>query len=72
MAGARVNGADLEKLVSYLDGNNFVIPGTSEANKGEFTILDINGEIGIDSEVTLSGGTVLKFKGGVLYEVEAP
>lgn len=39
---------------------------------GEFANLEVDGESGIDSEVTLSGGTILKFKGGILYEVETP
>lgn len=72
MAGARVSGVDLEKLVGYLDGSNFNIPGICEANKGEFTTLECGGKDGIDTEVTLSGGTILKFKSGILYEVETP
>ena len=72
MVGARVSGIDLEKLVSYLDENGFTIPGTFQGNKGEFTNLEVVGENGIDSAVTITGGIVLKFKGGILYEVETP
>ncbi len=49
-------------------GGNTDIPGTSEANKGEFAVLEVNGQVGIDKEVVI-GAETFKFKGGVLYEV---
>ncbi len=72
MADAVVSGADQEKLVSYLDGTGLTVPGTLQGNKGEFTTLECGGEGGIDHEATIAGGIVLKFKGGLLYEVEVP
>ena len=73
MAGATVSGADQEKLVSYLAGTDgFAIPGTSQANKGEFATLEVNNEAGVNGEIELPNGNKYKFKGGILYEVETP
>lgn len=58
-------------LVLVEDGNIF-ISGTCEANKGEFANLEVDGEIGIDYEAAIAGGVTLKFRGGILYEVETP
>lgn len=73
MAGAHVSGADLEKLVSYLDGDGFTCSeGTLQGNKGDFGTLEVNEEVGVNGEIELPNGTKYKFKGGILYEVETP
>ena len=69
MGEGTASGADQEKLVSFLDGNNFCISGTSEANKGEFNTLEVDGETGIDAEIEV-GGSKFKFNKGILYEVD--
>ncbi len=56
------------KLLSIENGN-VDIPGTCEASKGEFSTLEVNSATGIDAEVQF-GAKTLKFKGGVLYEIE--
>lgn len=61
------NWVKIGELLKVVNGSTD-IPGTSEANKGEFNVLEVNGEVGIDREVVI-GAETFKFKGGVLYEV---
>lgn len=46
--------------------------GTFQGDKGEFANLEVDEEMGVDGEIELPNGTKYKFKGGILYEVEAP
>ena len=53
-----------------LNNGSIDVSETVEASKGEFGTLEVGGRSGIDSEVVV-GGTTLRFKGGILYSVEA-